>query len=457
MSRRDGKFGSEGRDDIPDRPEDPEKRIEQGNGSNGSGNGDDQGGLPDEGEGPKPDLAAAAKRDEEKKAAPEKADAAKADSGKADKAKPAEERKDKVYEYKPREQEKPRRSSSHIPRYALFAGVFILGIIIGAIATPSVTGPVTGGVVTGDACPVAGAGALNDIGVDAAAQRLVDYVNVFPTVTDAKSAGEADSTDVYYEINIDVTTADGTQTVPLMISRDGKYLMQATDIDEAIQQIQELQEQESQPVEAAGTPKSDRPKVDVFIMSYCPYGLQMQKAVLPVMELLGDKADITIKWVSYIMHGKQEIDENNVQYCIQKEQSDKYIAYANCFTVKDDTVACIAEAGIDRTMLESCVVATDKEFNITGLYEDSSTWSGGRYPQYPVNAAENTQFGVRGSPTLIINGNVVSVNRSPEAVKQAVCSAFNTPPGECDQELSTAQASASFGASEGSGAEGSCE
>jgi hypothetical protein len=55
------------------------------------------------------------------------------------------------------------------------------------------------------------------------------------------------------------------------------------------------------------------------------------------------------------------------------------------------------------------------------------------------------QFGVGGSPTFVINGKTVSVNRAAESIKQAVCSAFNTPPNECDQTLSTAAQAAGIG------------
>src|SRR3989339_677119 len=108
------------------------------------------------------------------------------------------------------------------------------------------------------------------------------------------------------------------------------------------------QPQDSAPVAVV---KSDRPKVELFIMSYCPYGLQMQKAYLPVMKLLSKKADMDIKWVNYIMHEKKEIEENNVQYCIQKEQSDKYVAYAECFTVNGVSTTCLQTAKVDTTKL----------------------------------------------------------------------------------------------------------
>ncbi|MDO9509875.1 MAG: hypothetical protein Q7J14_01140 [Candidatus Magasanikbacteria bacterium] len=195
--------------------------------------------------------------------------------------------------------------------------------------------------------------------------------------------------------------------------------------------------------------KADKPVVELFTMTYCPYGLQMQKAFLPVMELLKDKANLSIKFVSYAMHDKQEIDENNVQYCLQEEQDDKLIAYLKCFTVNGDSSSCLKESKVNESKLNSCISATDKKFGITAAYNDKASWLSGRYPIYPVDQTLNDQYGVQGSPTLVINGAQVQSARSPEAVKQVVCAAFNEQPSECAQVLSTASASPSFGAGTG--------
>lgn len=196
--------------------------------------------------------------------------------------------------------------------------------------------------------------------------------------------------------------------------------------------------------------KSDRPKVELFVMSYCPYGLQMEKAFLPAMELLKNKADMDIKFVSYAMHGEKELAENTRQYCIQKDFNDKYISYLKCFTNKDDYKSCLSTVGLTEAQISSCVATTDKQFKTMELFKDRSTWLSGSYPQYPVHATLNDQYGVQGSPTLIINGAEVSANRTPEAVKQAICAAFNNAPSECSQTLSTAAPSASFGGGTGS-------
>jgi len=210
--------------------------------------------------------------------------------------------------------------------------------------------------------------------------------------------------------------------------------------------------------------KTDKPDVKVFVMSYCPYGLQAQKIYLPVYNLLKDKATMGIYFVNYAMHGKKEIDENLRQYCIQKEQPSKYAAYLGCFTTGTvgsdgtaDFAGCLDQALVDKTKLNACVAATDTEFNVTADYNDSSTWLSGRYPKFTVNDPENNKYGVQGSPAIIINGKEVSLNsRSPQSFLKAVCDTFTSPPAECDTALSDEQSATGFGKGTATGSSGGC-
>lgn len=192
-------------------------------------------------------------------------------------------------------------------------------------------------------------------------------------------------------------------------------------------------------------PKTARPDVELFIMSYCPFGLQMQKAYVQVEELLTDDANMEVKWVNYIMHGMKEIEDNTREYCIQKEQPDKWIAFEKCFVETTNYADCAAKTGVDTAKVDSCYAAADAEFGITADYDDKASWLSGRYPKYRVNEEDNLAYGVRGSPTLVINGQVVKVSRSAEAVKQAVCNAFTNPPADCETTLNNNQESPGAG------------
>jgi len=239
------------------------------------------------------------------------------------------------------------------------------------------------------------------------------------------------------------------------ITKDGKYLFTyGIDLTKKIEEATGTEETETQPTQVE---KREKPDVKLFVMSYCPFGLQMEKALLPVWQLLKDKADIGIYFVDYIMHGKKEMEENLRQYCIQKEEKEKFLAYLECFAkngsyenseiYKD----CLKEIGINENKLNSCYEKTDKEFKISENFSETG------YPPFNIHKDLNEKYGVRGSPTLIINDTLVNVERSPEKVKEAICNAFLNPPEECNQKLPEETASPGFGMATGSSSSGSCQ
>ncbi|MFZ3074055.1 MAG: hypothetical protein WA093_02915 [Minisyncoccales bacterium] len=289
---------------------------------------------------------------------------------------------------------------------------------------------------------------LKTMKADDAAKKAIDYVNknmlsqgMVATYKDVKSENGM------YTFKLTVQEKD----YAAYVTKDGALFF-AEGIPQAIPLDKSLESESAN----ADIAKTDKPDVKVFVMSYCPYGLQAQKMYLPVYDLLKDKAAIGIYFVNYAMHGKKELDENLRQYCIQKDQSDKYAAYLKCFTIAttaaDGTAGyakCLTSAGVDQSKLGACTAAVDKEFKITADYNDKTTWISEQFPKFAVNDDLNTKYGVQGSPTIVINDTDVSsslASRSPEAFKQLICSAFNTQPSECGTVLSDDQPSTGFGA-----------
>jgi len=247
-----------------------------------------------------------------------------------------------------------------------------------------------------------------------------------------------------YKISGTIGDGTGSEPITVYVSLDGQFLFpQAISLDEQAA----APAQPSQPQQTIT--KSDKPVVELFVMSHCPYGTQAEKGIIPVAELLGDKIDFSIKFVDYAMHGEIELDEQLLQVCIAEEQSDKYFDYLSCFLEDGDTERCLEEVDIDS--LEDCIERVDEEFKIKELFADQSTWSGGRYPQFNVHKAENDKYGVGGSPTLIINGQQVSSGRDSESYLATICSAFNSPVEECGESLSGVTPSAGFGSGSGAG------
>jgi len=237
-----------------------------------------------------------------------------------------------------------------------------------------------------------------------------------------------------YKVELKVQGQDYTSYATL----DGGLLFpQAIDINEFLTSLEVVESEAAQ---------QERPDVKLFVMSYCPFGVQAVKGILPAWELLQGKADIGMYFVDYVMHDKEEIDENLRQYCIDETQPDKLIAYLDCFTKNEDSGACFLQANIDGGAIASCVSAADDEFGITTSYEDKDSWLSGRYPKFNVHADLNTQYDVGGSPTLVINDEVVQLNnRSPRSFQTAICDAFIESPIECSEILSEEAPTAGFG------------
>ncbi len=277
---------------------------------------------------------------------------------------------------------------------------------------------------------------------DEAKARAETFINenlVEGTVASITSV--EDYSDSLYKLKVKVGETD----IDSYITKDGKqFFPQAMEID-AVSGTASNTGTPQTPVIPADLVKSDKPEVELFVMSHCPYGTQMEKGMVPVMETLKDKADIKIKFVNYIMHQKLELDDNLVQYCIDKEDNGKYTAFLKCFLKDGNSGACMTSTGVNTKKVESCISATDKQFKLTEAFNDKTKWSNGSFPPFAVHEAENNEYGVQGSPTLVINGKQVESDRSPAGILSTICAAFNNPPAECGTQLDTATPGAGFG------------
>jgi hypothetical protein len=283
------------------------------------------------------------------------------------------------------------------------------------------------------------------ITADDAAQKVLTFLNSNPQITGEVTLVSAKQDGQFYQVML---TYNGQQ-VPVYTTTDGKFLV-GNPVALDAQQQTDTQQTDQQTQVDTSVPKSDKPVVELFVMSYCPYGTQIEKGILPVVTALGNKIDFKLKFVSYAMHGEKEVTENLRQYCIETEQNAKYLDYLHCFLDAGDAEACMTQTKIDKTKLKTCTDKTDKQFAIMNNFNDQSTWlknSQGQptYPMFNINKADNDKYGVQGSPTLVINGKEASSGRDPKSLLGTICAAFNTAPAECTTELSSASPSPGFG------------
>lgn len=207
-----------------------------------------------------------------------------------------------------------------------------------------------------------------------------------------------------------------------------------------------MQAPSATPAPTQAPKKSARPAVDLYVMSFCPYGTQAVTAMRPVYDLLSAKADIRIRYIATVrgttidtvssLHGITEAKEDAFQLCVGKTHPAlawEYLRVFNeqCYPKWQDTTvldACrknvTAALKIDHAVAEACATGADA---IALLKADE---------------ADGTSAGASASPTLIINGVEYRGARTPEAYKQAICNSFETAPSECSTVLSGSSAAA---------------
>lgn len=234
----------------------------------------------------------------------------------------------------------------------------------------------------------------------------------------------------------------GGQNVDAYITKDGaKLFPQAIDLTKT-----DSEDGSTAPTSAPVsevTNKQDVPVVELFVMSYCPYGTQMEKGILSVAETLGSKIKFDVKFVSYVMHGEDEFKENIYQYCVQKEEPAKFLGYLGCFNTDGDSEKCATSNKINTAKIASCIEATDTEFSLTKDFDSAP--KGSSYPPFNIHKDLNVKYGVEGSPTLVVNGETVASGRDSASILKTICSGFTNAPEECQAELSSVAPTPGFG------------
>ncbi|MEK7104059.1 MAG: hypothetical protein AAB842_01490 [Patescibacteria group bacterium] len=232
----------------------------------------------------------------------------------------------------------------------------------------------------------------------------------------------------------------GDQSFDSFVTKDGKFLFpQVIEIKQSSSTSPTANNNQPTVKTCEDVAKATSPQMEAFIVSYCPYGLQMQRVLAEVVNSAPAlQSNIKIMYIGSIsgdkiqaMHGEQEAVENLKQICIREEQPTKFYPYLNCFMKEGKSDECSTAAGIDNTKLKACTTDPKK-----GL----------KYAQ--VDFAASKKYGVSGSPTLVLNGEKVSEydfgGRTAQAVKTLLCCGFNQPVEVCSKDISTAQAAPSF-------------
>ncbi len=286
-----------------------------------------------------------------------------------------------------------------------------------------------------------------------------------------------------YEVTLSVEFNGQKQTIRSGVTKDGKYFMPTLlPVDELKEKITANNQQQQPKFEPNKTAK---PKVELFVMPFCPFGQPSENSMYPVAKLFGDKISYTIhyiinvntesEWNNYLnqikdylekqgvsedrieqyinsknasalviefngtkyyvdsLHGKNEAMEAIRQMCIWKYYPNKVLDYIwnvnhNCTLQNINTcwANVASNLGIDTDKIEQC------------------------YSEEGVSLALNEQridekYGVTASPTLFVNGVIWPGERTSAAYQSAICQSFTNEPAECNEIVNETTADSSAG------------
>ena len=148
-----------------------------------------------------------------------------------------------------------------------------------------------------------------------------------------------------------------------------------------------------------------KPQVELFVMSFCPFGVQAEEELLPFIAKYGDTVDFNLRFIADLveetasdelkftsLHGEVEVIENLRQIAVSQLYPDQFFDYLLCRAkhLESAWTRCAEKMGldIDRVNQEMESERTKRLFE--------------------VDIRRSTALGVRSSPTLVVDGKVIS-------------------------------------------------
>jgi len=248
-----------------------------------------------------------------------------------------------------------------------------------------------------------------------------------------------------FDLKLDV--AGKEQSFTSYMTKDGKLFftggIKVSDLDKKPDVKGEATGEQKKPLTCSDVKKTDIPTLTAFVVADCPYGLQMQRLMkVAVAEQPELSKFFAVKYIGSVengkiisMHGDKEAQENLRQICLREEQKALYWSYVSCYMKEGKSPECLTEAKVNQTQLQTCM---------------SDAQKGLAYAQKDFDEAK--VLNVSGSPTLAVNGMVVSEfdfgGRNADALKQVICCGSNAKSGFCDKTLSKDEIASSYSATD---------
>lgn len=168
-------------------------------------------------------------------------------------------------------------------------------------------------------------------------------------------------------------------------------------------------------------------KVELFVMSQCPYGVMAEEALFPALDRLGDAVDFRLHFIGSVegdgslssMHGEGEVRADLLQVCAAKLAPKGYRAVVSCMNqepeaIPDNFATCAQKAGLDAAAVTACADGDQGKALLKASFEYAN------------------QLGVEGSPSMAIGDKPFEGPRTTESYLRGLCGAFpGAKPAAC--------------------------
>ena len=159
---------------------------------------------------------------------------------------------------------------------------------------------------------------------------------------------------------------------------------------------------------ASRVSRMGKPTLELFVMSYCPYGVQAEEKIIPIVKEFGDKIDFKLQFIAEekeefslneitpftSLHGYPEVAENIRQLLIAQEYPDKYLNYILCRGKKlnESWEACAQKLDIDVEKIQKLFDSPEAE----QLFRE--------------NIKRASELGIKASPTILVDNHQFRAN-----------------------------------------------
>ncbi len=170
--------------------------------------------------------------------------------------------------------------------------------------------------------------------------------------------------------------------------------------------------------EAPAAPK-EKVEVAFHVMSQCPFGVQVENAIKPVLDQLGPAVDFKLHFIGdepspgqlTSMHGEAEVKGDLLHVCAAKHDPARYMDLILCMNknmrqIPNNFDACAAEAKMDAARIKECAEGEEGKKLLSESFKVSK------------------EKGARGSPTIFIAGQKYQGGRQTDQFLRAICQAF---------------------------------